>query len=195
MDFSRIVGTAVIAACIAAAGSACDDAGESEAETTEATEAEGEGADEGAEEGASPEAEEGPEPGEVVLEEVDVEGLGTVKLPKGYEETTPPTDESGHYRFPLSEDGFESMNIDWESSGGATTIEEGEKLIGVLIGNGEVKSKEDLEDGRVKFVASRDDGTTWTVVFNADSYLKCWGPEEQADNCAEIAESLDPVDG
>ena len=157
--------------------------------------AEGKGA-EGGDESAAAKEDKGDKPpvGTVVLEEVKVEGLGDIMLPKGYKETTPATKKNGHYKLALSEDGMKSLYVDWESAGGATTLKEGDKLIGILIGNGKVKEKKDLGNGRVKYVASREsDGMTWTVVFNKNSYLKCWGPADQAENCSKIAESLDSV--
>lgn len=165
----------------------------------EGEKAKGEEAKEGDESAAAEEVKSDKPPvGTVVLEEVKVEGLGNIMLPKGYEETQPATEKNGNYKLALTEDGMKNLYINWESlpdgGSGATTLKQGDKLIGILIGNGEVKDKKDLGDGRVKYVAGREsDSMTWTVVFNKNSYLRCWGPAEQAENCAKIAKSLDPV--
>jgi hypothetical protein len=132
-------------------------------------------------------------PGQVALAEASVGPLGSILLPRGYK-TTQESEQGGNYSLPLSEDGFESLYVDWEASGGATTLAEGKKLVGVVIGNNAtVTDESELGDGRVRFVAEREsDDKIWVVVFRADAYLKCWGPREQLDNCTKIAQSLKP---
>jgi hypothetical protein len=184
MDHPRHVARNIALACaltIAVVG--CPEQAESESETQE-------GAEEGTEEKKVA-------VGEVVLEEVDVKGLGKVLLPKGRKDTLAPTDKRGNYTLALSKtDRNKVLYVDWEANGGATTVAAADKLVVAVIGSkAVVKTKKDLGDGRVKYVATRDDGYTFTVVFNAKAYLKCWGPDDQADNCSKVAESLDPIEG
>jgi hypothetical protein len=151
---------------------------------------------EAAADGKEAEKDDEPAPGEVVLEEAEAGPLGTILLPKGYE-TAREGEAGGGFRFKLSKDGFERLNIDWESTEGAgvASLAEAKKLAPIVLGNGaELQEEVDLEDGRFKLVAEREsDSLIWVVVFNANAYLKCWGPKDNLEHCQKIAESLEPA--
>lgn len=149
-------------------------------------------APEKAEAPAEPPAEEAPKatPGEVILEDFEEPFLGKMLMPKGAEASNM-SDKGGHYRFPLSADGMETLYIDYETTGGETSLEKAKKATKWTAGNAEIVSAATSEAGvHVVDLKRESDGMIFVLGFRPDSYTKCWGPATQLENCKKIVNSI-----
>ncbi|PRQ08817.1 hypothetical protein [Enhygromyxa salina] len=140
----------------------------------------------------APPAEEAPAvtPGEVNLEEFEEPFLGKMLLPKGAEATNM-SDKGGHYKFPLSADGFEALYIDYETTGGETTLDKAKKATKWTVSNAEITTAATSEAGvHVVELERASDNKIFVLGFRPDSYTKCWGPKSQLENCKQIINSI-----
>ena len=127
-----------------------------------------------------PEAEDAP--AELVLEEVEVDGLGKIKLPKGSKSTA-----EKHYSYDLGN--YERINVSWEPHG-APNLKKAEKLSKILANAEKVVSKKTLDSGFHEIERVREsDGFSLIAVFGPDWYVKCVAPPEKMDTCREIVRS------
>lgn len=129
-----------------------------------------------------PEPEVEDKPAELVLEEVEVEGLGKVKLPKGYKSTA-----AKHYSYDLGD--YKRINVSWEPHG-AKNLKKAESLSKILANAEKVVSKKTLDSGFHEIERVREsDGFSLIAVFGPDWYVKCTAPPEKMDVCREIVRS------
>ena len=131
---------------------------------------------------AEPEPEPEPEKGTVVLEEVELEGLGKIKMPKGYKKFH----EKG-WKYDLGD--FKSISVSWEPHG-AKNLKAAKKLSKVLANAPTEKTAETLDSGYHEIERVRDsDGFSFVVVFSDDWYVKCSAPAEAMEHCRDIVRS------
>jgi len=128
---------------------------------------------------AEPEA-----PTEIVLEEVELEGLGKVMMPKGYKQGPVKT----HWKYDLGD--FKSINVSWEPHG-AKSLKKAESTSKIL-GNAEtVKTSKTLDSGFHEIERVREsDGYTFIAVFSDSKYIKCVAPGEKMEFCRTIVRSM-----
>ncbi len=123
-----------------------------------------------------------PEKGVVVLEEVELEGLGKIKMPKGY--------ESFHdkgWKYDLVD--YKSITVSWEPHG-VKILKKAKSMSKILANAPTVKTAETLDSGYHEIERVRDsDGFTFIAVFAKDWYVKCVAPAEAMEYCREIARS------
>ncbi len=123
-----------------------------------------------------------PEKGVVVLEEVELEGLGKIKMPKGYEKS-----HDKGWKYDLGD--YKSINVSWEPHG-APNLKKAKSLSKILANAPTVKTAETLESGYHEIERVRDsDGFTFIAVFAKDWYIKCVAPAEAMEHCREIVRS------
>jgi len=133
---------------------------------------------------AKPEPKAEPEPakGTVVLEEVELEGLGKIKMPKGYKELH----EKG-WKYDLGD--FKSISVSWEPHG-AKNLKAAKTLSKVLANAPTEKTAETLESGYHEIERVRDsDGFSFVAVFSDSWYVKCSAPAEAMEHCRDIVRS------
>ncbi|PRP90206.1 hypothetical protein ENSA5_67280 [Enhygromyxa salina] len=141
---------------------------------------------------AEPPVDEAPKvtPGEVNLEEIEEPFLGKMLMPKGAE-TSSMSDKGGHYRFPLSADGSETLYVDYETTGGEETLEKAKKATKWTVSNSEITTAATNEAGvHVIELKRESDNMIFVLGFRPDSYTKCWGPATQLENCKQIINSI-----
>lgn len=133
---------------------------------------------------AKPEAKPEPaaEKGKVELEEVELEGLGKIKMPKGYEKI-----HDNGWKYDLGD--FKSISVSWEPHG-VKSLKEAKKMSKILANAPTEKNAETLENGYHEIERVRDsDGFTFVVVFAKEWYVKCSAPADQMEHCREIVRS------
>ena len=133
--------------------------------------------------------------GEVVLEEMDEPYLGKMLMPKGAEATSV-SDKGGHYKFALSPDGFDALYIDYETIGGAKTLDKAKGASKwTAPGNADLVGAATNDAGVHVVELKRDsDNKIFVLGFRPDNYIKCWGPAEQLENCKKIIDSISMPD-
>ncbi|MGH1348976.1 MAG: hypothetical protein ACRBN8_46010 [Nannocystales bacterium] len=131
---------------------------------------------------AEPKAEPEPAKGTVVLEEAELEGLGKIKMPKGYKKLH----EKG-WKYDLGD--FKSISVSWEPHG-AKSLKEAKKLSKVLANAPTEKTAETLESGYHEIERVRDsDGFSFVAVFSDSWYVKCSAPLDAMEHCRDIVRS------
>lgn len=120
--------------------------------------------------------------GEIVLETVELPGVGKLALPKGYTSTM-----DKHWRFDLG--GDRSIHVSWEPHG-AATLEKAKSMSNILATAETIKSATTLPSGYHEIERVRaSDGFTFIVVFGPDWYVKCVAPASDLATCREIVRS------
>lgn len=131
---------------------------------------------------AEPEPEPAAEKGKVVLEEVELEGLGKIKMPKGYKKL-----HDNGWKYDLGD--FKSISVSWEPHG-AKSLKDAKKLSKILANAPTEKTAETLDNGYHEIERVRDsDGFTFVAVFSDSWYVKCSAPADAMEHCREIVRS------
>lgn len=123
-------------------------------------------------------------PVEIVLEPTTVEGLGTLKLPKGMKQSE---HVKSHWELDLGN--HESLRVSWEPHG-AKDLKDAESLANILASTDTVKSSSTLPSGFHEIERTRaSDGFSFIAVFGKDWYVMCTPPAGKMDVCREIVRS------
>jgi|GEM_PF-6155007 len=140
---------------------------------------------------AKPKTEPTPVPvGKVVLEQVDVPHVGKMLLPKGVRQSAM-SKAGGHYRLPLSANGFDNLYIDYETAGKAGTLKQARSLAGVIAHTAKETAAKTLPSGVHVVERKRaKDNKIWVIAFRNPGYVSCWGPADKLDDCHKIAASV-----